>query len=312
MEDIVIIGSGCAGLSAAIYAARAGLNPLVLEGGQPGGLITTTNEVENFPAFPEGVNGFDLAWKMREQALKFGARIEGAIVERAELLSSPKKLFCEGGNVIEAAKVVVATGSSPRMTGAKNESNLYGGGGVSTCATCDGAFYRNMPVAVVGGGDTACEEAIYLAGLAKQVYLVVRKPYLRASKIMQERVLSHPHIQVLFEHNAVGLYGENGVEGMHVVKRMGEPDEERYDVPVDGFFLAIGHKPNSDIFKPWVKTDETGYILTEAGTPRTGIPGVFAAGDVADPHYRQAITAAGSGCQAAIEAERYLSANGML
>ena len=192
------------------------------------------------------------------------------------------------------------------------DEKKYAGMGVSACATCDGFFYRKKTVAVVGGGDTACEEAIYLAGLAKQVYLVVRKPYLRASKIMQERVLNHPHIQVLFEHNAVGLYGENGVEGMHVVKRMGEPDEERYDVPIDGFFLAIGHKPNSDIFKPWVKTDETGYILTEAGTPRTGIPGVFAAGDVADPHYRQAITAAGSGCKAAIEAERYLSANGML
>lgn len=184
--------------------------------------------------------------------------------------------------------------------------------GVSACATCDGFFYRKKVVAVVGGGDTACEEAIYLAGLARQVYLVVRKPFLRASKIMQERVLNHPHIKVLFEHNAVGLYGADGVEGMHVVKRMGEPDEERYDVAIDGFFLAIGHQPNSAIFKPWVKTDETGYILTEGDSPRTGIPGVFAAGDVADPHYRQAITAAGSGCKAAIEAERYLSANGLL
>ena len=184
--------------------------------------------------------------------------------------------------------------------------------GVSACATCDGFFYRKKVVAVVGGGDTACEEAIYLAGLARQVYLVVRKPFLRASKIMQERVLNHPKITVLFEHNAVGLYGDNGVEGMHVVKRMGEPDEERYDIAIDGFFLAIGHQPNSAIFKPWVKTDDVGYILTEEGSPRTGIPGVFAAGDVADPHYRQAITAAGSGCKAAIEVERYLSANGLL
>lgn len=184
--------------------------------------------------------------------------------------------------------------------------------GVSACATCDGFFYRKKVVAVVGGGDTACEEAIYLAGLARQVYLVVRKPFLRASKIMQERVLNHPNIKVLFEHNAVGLYGTNGVEGMHVVKRLGEADEERYDVAIDGFFLAIGHQPNSAIFKPWVQTDETGYIITEGNTPRTGIPGVFAAGDVADPHYRQAITAAGSGCKAAIEAERYLSANGLL
>ncbi len=184
--------------------------------------------------------------------------------------------------------------------------------GVSACATCDGFFYRKKTVAVVGGGDTACEEAVYLAGLASKVYLVVRKPFLRASKIMQERVLTHPNITVLFEHNAVGLYGEGGVEGMHVVKRMGEADEERYDVAIDGFFLAIGHQPNSMLFKPWVKTDEVGYILTEGGSPRTGIPGVFAAGDVADPHYRQAITAAGSGCKAAIEAERYLSANGLL
>ena len=179
--------------------------------------------------------------------------------------------------------------------------------GVSACATCDGFFYRKKTVAVVGGGDTACEEAIYLAGLAKQVYLIVRKPYLRASKVMQERVLNNPKITVLFEHNTIGLFGENGVEGAHLVKRKGEPDEEMVDIAIDGFFLAIGHKPNSDVFKPWVKTDEVGYIMTIDGTPRTGIPGVFAAGDVADPHYRQAITAAGSGCKAAIEAERYLT-----
>jgi thioredoxin reductase (NADPH) len=186
------------------------------------------------------------------------------------------------------------------------------GMGVSACATCDGFFYRKKVVAVVGGGDTACEEAVYLAGLAKQVYLVVRKPYLRASQIMQDRVLNHPKIQVLFEHNATGLFGENGVEGVHLVKRKGEADEEHYDLAIDGFFLAIGHKPNSDVFKPWIDTDEVGYILTEDGSPRTKVPGVFAAGDVADPHYRQAITAAGSGCKAAIEAERFLSANGLL
>ena len=179
--------------------------------------------------------------------------------------------------------------------------------GVSACATCDGFFYRKKTVAVVGGGDTACEEAIYLSGLAKQVYLIVRKPYLRASKVMQERVLSNPKITVLFEHNMIGLFGENGVEGAHLVKRKGEPDEALVDIAIDGFFLAIGHKPNSDVFKPWVKTDEVGYIVTIDGSPRTGIPGVFAAGDVADPHYRQAITAAGSGCKAAIEAERYLA-----
>ena len=184
--------------------------------------------------------------------------------------------------------------------------------GVSACATCDGFFYRKKVVAVVGGGDTACEEAIYLAGLASKVYLVVRKPYLRASKIMQERVMKHDKIEVLFEHNVVGLFGDNGVEGMNLVKRWEEPDEERYSLPIDGFFLAIGHKPNSDIFKPYLDTDEVGYIITDGDSPRTKVPGVFAAGDVADSHYRQAITAAGSGCKAAIEAERYLSEKGLI
>jgi thioredoxin reductase (NADPH) len=193
-----------------------------------------------------------------------------------------------------------------------DDEKKYAGMGVSACATCDGFFYRKKVVAVVGGGDTACEEAVYLAGLAKQVYLIVRKPYLRASQIMQERVLNHPKIQVLFEHNTVGLFGENGVEGVHLVKRKGEADEEFYDLAIDGFFLAIGHNPNSEVFKPWIETDEVGYIVTEGATPRTRVPGVFAAGDVADPHYRQAITAAGSGCKAAIEAERFLSANGLL
>jgi thioredoxin reductase (NADPH) len=188
------------------------------------------------------------------------------------------------------------------------DEEKYRGKGVSACATCDGFFYKNKPVAVVGGGDTACEEASYLAGLASQVYLIVRKPFLRASKIMQERVLNNPKITILFEHEAIGLFGENGVEGAHLIKRKGHPDESHVDIAIDGFFLAIGHKPNSDIFLPYLKTNEAGYIITEAGTPRTGIPGVFAAGDVADPLYRQAVTAAGSGCAAAIEAERFLSA----
>ena len=208
--------------------------------------------------------------------------------------------------VIETDTLIIATGASAKYLGLPDE-HKYAGMGVSACATCDGFFYRKKTVAVVGGGDTACEEAIYLAGLAKQVYLIVRKPYLRASKVMQERVFKTPNITVLFEHNTLGLFGENGVEGTHLVKRMGEPDEEKVDIAIDGFFLAIGHKPNSDIFKPWVDTDEVGYIVTVPGTPRTKVPGVFAAGDVADPHYRQAITAAGSGCKAAIEAERYLS-----
>ena len=311
MEHVkcLIIGSGPAGYTAAIYAGRANLSPVLYEGLQPGGQLTTTTEVENFPGYPEGVTGPVLMDDLRKQAERFGAEIHDGIVTKAELGSAPYRFTIDDEKEVEADAVIIATGATAKYLGLADEKK-YAGMGVSACATCDGFFYRKKVVAVVGGGDTACEEAIYLAGLASKVYLVVRKPYLRASKIMQERVLNHPNITVLFEHNAVGLYGEGGVQGMHVVQRMGEPDEKRYDIAIDGFFLAIGHKPNSEVFKPWVKTDETGYILTEGNTPRTGVPGVFAAGDVADPHYRQAITAAGSGCKAAIEAERYLSEKG--
>lgn len=307
----LIIGSGPAGYTAAIYASRANLAPVLFEGMQPGGQLTTTTEIDNFPGYPDGINGIEMMDDLRRQAERFGTDIRSAIAVKADLDERPYKITFDDGNTVEADTVIIATGATAKYLGLEDEKK-YAGMGVSACATCDGFFYRKKVVAVVGGGDTACEEAIYLAGLARQVYLVVRKPFLRASKIMQERVMNHPNIKVLFEHNAVGLYGDNGVEGMHVVKRMGEPDEERYDIAIDGFFLAIGHQPNSEIFKPWVQTDEVGYIITEGNTPRTGIPGVFAAGDVADPHYRQAITAAGSGCKAAIEAERYLSANGML
>ena len=307
----LIIGSGPAGYTAAIYTGRANIAPVLYEGLQPGGQLTITTEVENFPGYPEGVTGPVLMDDLRKQALRFGADIRNGIVTKADLRAAPYKFVIDDEKEITADTVIISTGATAKYLGLEDEKK-YAGMGVSACATCDGFFYRKKVVAVVGGGDTACEEAIYLAGLARQVYLVVRKPYLRASKIMQERVLNHPNIQVLFEHNAVGLYGDNGVEGMHVVKRMGEADEERYDVAIDGFFLAIGHQPNSAIFKPWGKTDEVGYILPEEGSPRTGVPGVFAAGDVADPHYRQAITAAGSGCKAAIEAERYLSANDLL
>ena len=307
----LIIGSGPAGYTAAIYTSRANLSPVLYEGIQPGGQLTITTEVENFPGYPEGVTGPVLMDDLKKQALRFGAEIRNGIVTKADLSEAPYKFLIDDDKEITADTVIISTGATAKYLGLEDEKK-YAGMGVSACATCDGFFYRKKTVAVVGGGDTACEEAIYLAGLASQVYLVVRKPFLRASKIMQERVMNHPHIKVLFEHNAVGLYGENGVEGMHVVKRLGEADEERYDVAIDGFFLAIGHQPNSAIFKPWVKTDKTGYIITEGNTPRTGIPGVFAAGDVADPHYRQAITAAGSGCKAAIEAERYLSEKGLL
>lgn len=302
----LIIGSGPAGYTAAIYASRANLAPVLYEGIQPGGQLTTTTEVENFPGYPEGVTGTQLMEDLKKQAQRFGADIRMGIATAADFSASPYKVTIDGEKVIEAETVIISTGATAKYLGLPDEAK-YAGMGVSACATCDGFFYRKKNVAVVGGGDTACEEAIYLAGLAKQVYLIVRKNYLRASKVMQERVFKTPNITVLFEHNTIGLFGENGVEGAHLVKRKGEPDEEKVDIAIDGFFLAIGHKPNSDIFKPWLETDEVGYIKTIDGTPRTKIPGVYAAGDVADPHYRQAITAAASGCKAAIEAERYLS-----
>ena len=307
----LIIGSGPAGYTAAIYTGRANIAPVLYEGLQPGGQLTITTEVENFPGYPEGISGTQLMEDLRKQAERFGADIRNGIATSADLSKRPYRITIDDEKVIEAETVIISTGATAKYLGLEDEQK-YAGMGVSACATCDGFFYRKKTVAVVGGGDTACEEAVYLAGLAKQVYLIVRKPFLRASKIMQARVMNHPNIKVLFEHNAVGLYGENGVEGVHLVKRQGECNEECYDLPIEVFFLAIVHKPNSDIFKDYLDTDEVGYIITEAGTPRTKVPGVFAAGDVADPHYRQAITAAGSGCKAAIEAERYLSANDLL
>ncbi|MDR0988068.1 MAG: thioredoxin-disulfide reductase [Prevotellaceae bacterium] len=302
----LIIGSGPAGYTAAIYAGRANLSPVLYEGLQPGGQLTTTTEVENFPGYPDGVSGPVLMDDLRRQAERFGADLRYGIATASDLGATPYKITIDDEKEIETETLIIATGATAKYLGLEDEKT-YAGMGVSACATCDGFFYKKKTVAVVGGGDTACEEAVYLAGLAAKVYLLVRKPALRASKIMQERLAKHPNIEVLYEHNAVGLYGEKGVEGVHLVRRMGEADEHRYDLPIDGFFLAIGHQPNSAIFKPYLETDETGYIHTEAGTPRTKLPGVFAAGDVADPHYRQAITAAASGCKAALEAERYLS-----
>lgn len=302
----LIIGSGPAGYTAAIYASRANLSPVLYEGIQPGGQLTTTTDVENFPGYPEGIAGTELMEDLKKQATRFGADIRVGIATETDLSAAPYKVTIDGEKVIETETLIISTGATAKYLGLPDEQK-YAGMGVSACATCDGFFYRKKVVAVVGGGDTACEEALYLSGLAKQVYMIVRKPYLRASKVMQERVLNTPNITVLFEHNTIGLFGEDGVEGAHLVKRMGEPDEEKLDIAIDGFFLAIGHTPNSKIFKPWVETDEIGYIKTIPGTPKTRVPGVFAAGDVADPHYRQAITAAGSGCTAAIEAERYLS-----
>ncbi len=301
----LIIGSGPAGYTAAIYASRANLHPIEYSGLQPGGQLTQTTEVENFPGYPNGIDGNQMMMELREQAERFGADIRDGSIVKADLSKRPYLLTDEEGNEIEAETVIIATGASAKYLGLDDERK-YNGQGVSACATCDGFFYRKKVVAVVGGGDTACEDALYLSHLAKKVYLIVRKPYLRASKVMQQRVMEAENIEILFEHNTVGLFGENGVEGAHLVKRMGQSDEERVDIAIDGFFLAIGHKPNSDVFKEWLDTDEVGYLKKIDGTPRTKLPGVFVAGDVADPVYRQAITAAGSGCQAAIEAERFL------
>lgn len=304
---LLIIGSGPAGYTAAIYAGRANLSPVLVEGMQPGGQLTTTTEVENFPGFPEGIDANELMDNMRAQAERFGCKFILSTVERTDFSASPYRLWLDDGSEIEAESVIIATGASAKYLGLSDEQK-YMGMGVSACATCDGFFYRKKVVAVVGGGDTACEEANYLSGLASKVYLIVRKPFLRASQIMQDRVLNNEKIEVLFETNTLGLYGEDGVEGARLIYKKCEPEEKTYDLPIDGFFLAIGHRPNSEVFRPWIETDETGYIKTIPGTPRTSLPGIFAAGDVADPHYRQAIIAAGSGAQAAMEAEKYLSA----
>ena len=301
----LIIGSGPAGYTAAIYASRANLKPIEYCGLQPGGQLTQTTEVENFPGYPQGVDGNQMMLDLREQAERFGTDIRDGEIVKVDFSKAPYVCTASDGTEIEADTVIIATGASAKYLGLDDERK-YNGMGVSACATCDGFFYRKKTVAVVGGGDTACEDALYLSGLAKKVYLIVRKPFLRASQVMQQRVKSAENIEILFEHNTVGLFGENGVEGAHLVRRKGEADETFVDIAIDGFFLAIGHKPNTDIFKSWLETDEVGYLKKIDGTPKTKIPGVFVAGDCADPVYRQAISAAGVGCHAAIEAERYL------
>ncbi|MDD5345322.1 MAG: thioredoxin-disulfide reductase [Proteiniphilum sp.] len=306
----LIIGSGPAGYTAAIYASRANLEPVLYEGMEPGGQLTTTTEVENFPGYPEGITGPEMMEDLKKQATRFGSDVRSGRATAVDFSVRPFKVTIDNEKVIEADTVIISTGATAKYLGLDDEKK-YAGQGVSACATCDGFFYRKKKVAVVGGGDTACEEATYLSGLAEKVYMIVRKPYLRASQIMQERVMNNPKIEILFEHNAVGLFGDKGVEGVHLVKRLGETDEERYDIAVDGFFLAIGHKPNTEIFKEQLELDEVGYINTEAPYTKTNIEGVFACGDVADPIYRQAVTAAGTGCRAAMDAERYLTEKGL-
>ena len=322
----LIIGSGPAGYTAAIYASRANLQPVLIEGPQLGGQLTTTTEVENFPGYPDGVEPFRMMDDMKRQAERFGTKFVSGVVTKVEFnLPSlqggdgsrlPHKVWVEDTEEYEADAVIIATGASAKYLGIESE-RTYKGRGVSACATCDGFFYRKKTVAVVGGGDTACEEANYLAGLCEKVYMIVRKPFLRASQIMQQRVLNNPKIEVLFEHNTVQLTGEGKVQGADLVYRKGEPDEAMKHIAIDGFFLAIGHHPNTELFKDFIARDAEGYIITEGHSTQcfslpfkegqgVGLPGVFAAGDCADPHYRQAIVAAGSGAKAAIEADKYI------
>ena len=301
----LIIGSGPAGYTAAIYAGRAGLNPTLYAGLQMGGQLTQTTDIENFPGFPDGIDANEMMENFRKQAARFDADIRDGVITDVDFSQKPYVVTTDRGEKIEADTIIVATGASAKYLGLPDEEK-YRGQGVSACAPCDGFFYRKKVVAVVGGGDTACEEATYLANLCSKVYMIVRKPYLRASEIMKKRVEDNPKIEILYETNTLGLYGDNGVEGAHVVYRKGEADEKKYDLPIDGFFLAIGHKPNTDIFRGKLDMDEVGYIKTQGDTPRTNIEGVYAAGDCADPTYRQAVVAAGSGCKAALEAERYL------
>ena len=322
----LIIGSGPAGYTAAIYASRANLAPVLIEGPQLGGQLTTTTEGENFPGYPDGIDPFTMMDDMRRQAERFGTQFVSGIVTKVELNTDGSKLkahkvWVEDTDLYEADAVIIATGASAKYLGIESE-RTYRGRGVSACATCDGFFYRKKTVAVVGGGDTACEEANYLAGLCNKVYMIVRKPFLRASDIMQQRVLHNPKIEVLFEHNTLRLTGEGKVQGADLIYRKGEPDEELRHIDIDGFFLAIGHHPNTELFKDFLARDAEGYIITRDNStqcyqavtgnpsPVTVIPGIFAAGDCADPHYRQAVVAAGSGAKAAIEADKYIKSLG--
>lgn len=302
---VLIIGSGPAGYTAGIYASRANLNPVMYEGIQPGGQLTQTSEIENFPGFPEGVDGREMMEMIRKQAARFGTDMRPRIITKVDFSKRPFVCEDERGDKVVAETVIIATGASAKYLGLADEEK-YRGMGVSACATCDGFFYRKRTVAVVGGGDTACEEALYLSSLAKKVYLIVRKDYLRASDVMKRRVIERENIEVLFNCNTEGLFGDGEVQGAHIVRNLGKENEERFDIAIDGFFLGIGHKPNTDVFRGQIDLDEEGYIVTKAPTTATNVAGVFAAGDCADPIYRQAIAAAGTGCRAALDAEKFL------
>lgn len=305
MEHIqcLIIGGGPAGYTAAIYASRAGLVPVLYEGLQPGGQLTTTTDIENFPGFEKGIDGQGLMDAMRAQALRLGADLRSGTVTAADLSSRPFRFSTDDGNEVEAEAVIIATGATARYLGLPSEEK-FKGMGVSACATCDGFFYRGKAVAVVGGGDTACEEATYLASLCSKVYMIVRRDVLRASEAMQDRVRKTGNIEILWNCNTEEVLGDaTGVTGARLLRK----DGTRFEIKVDGFFLAIGHHPNSELFSRWVDVDANGYIVTEGKTSRTNVEGVFAAGDVQDPLYRQAVTAAASGCRAALDLEKFLS-----
>lgn len=302
---VLIIGSGPAGYTAALYASRANLHPVVYEGMQPGGQLTQTTEIENFPGYPEGVQGTEMMEHFRQQAQRFGAEIRSSIITKVDFSKRP--FICEDqkGDKIEAETVIISTGASAKYLGLPDEEK-YRGLGVSACATCDGFFYRGRNVAVVGGGDTACEEALYLAGIAHKVYLIVRRDVLRASKVMQKRVRENPNIEILFNCNTEGLFGKDLLEGAHIVRHRDTTKEEKFNIDIEGFFLAIGHSPNTDLFKEYIECDHEGYIKVKGNTSHTNVEGVFAAGDCCDPRYRQAVVAAGSGCKAAMDAEKLL------
>lgn len=309
MEQVIILGSGCAGLSAAVYAARAGLSPLVIEGAMPGGLITTTSEVENFPGFPDGIDGVSLVMNMRAQAEKFGARFESDVVERVELSAGTKKLFASSGKIFECRALIVATGASPKLTGVKGEKELLGGNGVSTCATCDGAFFRGRSVAVIGGGDAACEEASFLTRFAAKVYLVHRRDKFRAAEIMVRRVSENPKIELVLSSVPEEMLADENGRARALRVRSVATGETR-DLDVQGIFVAIGHAPNTAFLAGALPLEADGTIsaLRDASGVRTEIPGVYVAGDCADRLYRQAVIAAGSGARAALEAQRFLEA----
>ncbi|MDE5849971.1 MAG: thioredoxin-disulfide reductase [Muribaculaceae bacterium] len=303
---VLVIGSGPAGYTAGIYAGRANLTPIIYEGNQPGGQLTTTSEVENFPGYPDGIGGMDMMDQLRKQAERFGAEVRPRNIESIDLSKRPFVAIDDHGDEIVANTVIICTGASAKYLGIPDETK-YQGMGVSACAVCDGFFYRKKDVAVIGGGDTACEEALYLSSLCNKVYLIVRKPYLRASDVMRKRVANTPNIEILFECNVTGLFGDQVVEGAHVVRALGTEQEDHFDIKIDGFFLGIGHTPNTKFLNGQVELDEQGYIKVKGDTTETNVEGVFAAGDVADPRYRQAIVAAGSGAKAALDAEHFLT-----